>query len=207
MNQASDSRSSSFLWLKIMAGAQSEEILTQGITRVAQSLSGAINRPMTVGTPKIEAIPIHTLLDYIGDPEVETVGVYLLIEGDLQGQALLMFDLADALYLVDALTGNQPGTTTWLEDTARKEIGNLSRLMLAAFLEVVSDLTRTTIESSPPAVMVDMAGAIIDVVAATSIVANSDNLVVIEADFKDADKSMQCRFWILPDPGQPLLEF
>lgn len=205
MNQETESPSSSLLWLKVLAGPHSTEILAEGMQKAAESLSAMMGRPIRVGIPRLEAIPVGNLLNYVGDPEVAMVGVYLLIDGALKGQALLLLALRDAFYLVGAATGSAPHTITDLNSAARSAIGAVGHTMLSAFLEVVTDWLDSPVKPSLPAVMVDMAGAIIDVVAATSIVAQSDNLMVIQADFKDADQSMQCRFWVLPDPDRDAL--
>lgn len=205
MSQETESKSSSLLWLKVLAGPQSAEILDEGMRKAAVSLSAMVGREISVDTPKLEAIPISNLLNYVGDPEIAMVGVYLLIDGALKGQALLMLALTDAFHLIESATGSAPHTITDLSGPARSVIGTIGHTMLSAFLETVTQRLHDSAKPSLPAVMVDMAGAIIDVVAATSIVAQSDNLMVIEADFKDADQAMQCRFWVLPDPDRDTL--
>ncbi len=193
--------SSSLMWLHLLTRPQTRNILEEGMNRAAANLSKMVNRPIKVGEPWVEAIPLSQLYDHIGDPEVATVGIYLLIEGELRGQSLILFSEGDALYLVDLLNGKRPGATKTLDALARSAVGEIADNMLAGFLNAVAEFTGSSIQPSPPAVMVDMAGAIVDVVAATSIVANSDHLIVIESGFKDEDKILQCRFWVLPDPA------
>lgn len=205
MNQQTESMSSPLLWLKVLAGPHSADMLAKGMHQAAERLSAMMGRPIRVEAPRLEAIPISNLLNYVGDPEVAMVGVYLLIDGALKGQALLLLALTDAFHLVETTTGSAPNTITDLAGPARSTIGSIGHAMLSAFLEVVTEWLNCPVKPSLPAVMVDMAGAIIDVVAATSIVAQSDNLMVIQADFKDADQSMQCRFWVLPDPDRDTL--
>jgi hypothetical protein len=54
--------------------------------------------------------------------------------------------------------------------------------------------------------MSDMLGAILSVVA-TPLAPVSDNLVIIETEFKgSAPHAVQAHFWVLPDPALPLEE-
>ena len=64
-----------------------------------------------------------------------------------------------------------------------------------ASLEEVPDLLRP----SPPAVMVDMLGAILDVIV-TPVAAVRDDLLIIETVFRDSRRAIEGRFWVLPDP-------
>jgi len=194
--------SSSLMWLHLLTRPQTKNVLEEGMNRAAANLSKLIYRPITVEDPWVEAIPLAKLYDHIGDPEVATVGIYLLIEGELRGQSLILFSLEDALYLVGMLNGKRSGKTETLDALARSAVGEIADNMLSGFLNAVAEFTGSGLQPSPPAVMVDMAGAIVDVVAATSIVAASDHLIVIESSFRDEDRIIQCRFWVLPDPTE-----
>ena len=53
---------------------------------------------------------------------------------------------------------------------------------------------------SPPALMVNMLGAILDVII-TPVAAVRDDLLIIETDFEDIKGTTRGRFWVLPDPA------
>jgi chemotaxis protein CheC len=115
----------------------------------------------------------------VGDPESEMVGIYLLMKGDLSGQAILIFPLASALNLADALLDAPLGTSSSLGDLECSALAEAGNLTVSYFLNAMAALTGIPLRPSPPAVMVDMLGAILNVVI-TSLAATSDDLLMIE---------------------------
>jgi chemotaxis protein CheC len=190
------------IWNSLIAGPQAEELLGTVMQRVALALSDMVGLGFSCDTPWVQKVPIAQVATRLGDPETETIGVYLLIKGSLHGQAILMLPLASALSLIDLLMGASPGAPVIVRDldpmerSALAEIGNL---MVSYFLNAVASLGRTELRPSPPAVAVDMMGAILDrvVVPAGNV---GDALLIIETTFRDAEETVQIRFWVLPDP-------
>lgn len=193
------------LWQEVIMGSQSANLLNASMSRAAYNLSEMVGRPISINIPEVEMISISQVMTLADNPEMEIVGVYLLIEGELYGQALLMFPLIDAMYLVDLLMELPRGTTTGLDDLTRSALAEIGNLMLAGFLNALSELTGKSTRPSPPAVVVDMHSTILELIA-TSIAAVSDDMMVIETVFKDANRAMQFRFWVLPDPTAIALE-
>ncbi len=207
MNEEVNTKQSSALWLEVLAGENSTDILTKSMEHVARNLGMMLGTPLEIQSPKLEAVPLSNVVHYGGrSPEAETVGVYLLIEGDLQGQSLLVFDLEDALYLVDLLMDSPPGSTTELDSLARSAIAEIGNLSLSSFLNIVSDRTGRSIVPSPPAVIIDMAAAILQTVAANSVSPTSDKLIVLNSTLKDAERTIKAQFWVLPDPDTNIFD-
>ena len=75
-------------------------------------------------------------------------------------------------------------------------------MMLSYFLNGVAALDEMPglLRPSPPAVMVNMLGAILDVIV-TPIAAVRDDLLIIDTAFRDTRRSIQGHFWVLPDPA------
>jgi chemotaxis protein CheC len=190
------------VWDSLINGPRSHDALRTVMWRVACGLSNMVGRTISNGEPRVETVPLADVPVRAGGPEAEMVGIYLLIERGLRGQAIIILPLANALGLADLLMGNPPGTATYLgqvERSALAEVGNMalsySLNAVAAHAGDIDDLLRP----SPPAVMVDMLGAILNVVV-TPVAVVRDDLVIIEAELNDARDTVQARFWVLPDP-------
>ncbi len=177
------------------------ELLQAGLKNVAQGLSDMVGRPISVAATHTETLPIGQLPEWLDNPEAEMVGVYLLIDGAIFGQVILIFSLGEALHLVDLLLGEPSGTTTELDELGRSALAETGNLATAYFLNEVASLTGTELRPSPPAVMVDMLGAIFNVISAP-LAAVSDNLVIVEAEFKEPDRTVTAHFWVLPYPSE-----
>lgn len=186
-------------WDKLGDGIDFFFLLNAAMQNVAKGLTEMVGRPISITTTSVERIPIGKVPDWLGNPETEMVGVYLLIDGDIAGQVILMFSLDQTLRLVDLLLGEPTGTTTELDDLAKSAIAETGNLATSYFLNEVAKLTNTDVRPSPPAVMVDMLGAIFNVITAP-MAAVGEELIVVEAEFKEPDRVVSAHFWVMPYP-------
>jgi len=164
----------------------------------ARGLTGMVGRSITTSAPRSRVIRFDDISTYIGSPESEMVGIYLLMEGHLSGQAILILSLVSALNLADWLMETPAGTSTSLGSMERSALAEVGNLTVSYFLNAVAALTGKPLRPSPPAVMVDMLGAIINVVV-TPMAATSDDMLIIETILQDTEGDVQAYFWVLPD--------
>ena len=111
----------------------------------------------------------------------------------------LLYSPATALALVDLLMGQPPGTTTDLDEMEESALGEVGNIMGSFFLNALSDATGLCLQPSPPAVMMDMAGAILDV-ALSDIMQESDDALVVETGFSTEDRLVEGMLLVLPSP-------
>jgi chemotaxis protein CheC len=189
------------VWSQLITGPHAEELLRAVMERVARSLSDMIGQIVTNSLPVVKTIPISEVVARAGAPEAEIVGIYLNIEHGLRGRVILILPFNFALNLVDLVMDAPRGMTTRLGLEERSALAEVGNLMLSYFLNSVVELTGRVdvLQPSPPSVVVDMLGAILNL-CVTSAAAVSDDLLVIETMFKDLVRTVQFRFWVLPDP-------
>jgi chemotaxis protein CheC len=187
-------------WSKVIAGPLSETLLQAAMYHTACNLSEMMGRTVTIDVVQVEAVPIGQVMTHIGSPEEKTAGVYLLIEGDLHGQAVLMLPIADALHMVDLLMAVPPDTTTGLGDLERSALAEVGNVTVASFLNEVATFTGLLARPSPPVIIVDMLGAILNVVI-TPVAATGDDLLIVETVFKETERVVRAHFWVLPEPA------
>jgi len=77
----------------------------------------------------------------------------------------------------------------------RAEVGNLTGTF---FLNAMARLANTDIRPSPPAVMVDMIGAVLDILLATTA-GLSENVLMMQATFTRKCREARVDFWVIPD--------
>lgn len=185
-------------WDKVMIGAQSETLLFTAMQNAASGLSRMTGKPITIDRPRARLVPISQIGNWVGGPEAEMVGIYLLMTEQLPGQAVMMMPLNQALRLADLIMGLAPGSSVSLGDLERSALAEAGNIAVACFLNALGAMVGTEARPSPPAVIVDMLGAILDVVA-TSAASVSDNLLIVESAFNYPEGAIQVHFWVLPE--------
>ncbi|MBK7455126.1 MAG: chemotaxis protein CheC [Anaerolineales bacterium] len=173
-------------------------IASEGIKNAAHGFSGMIGRKIEVSNPALRLVPLLTIPELVGGPEDDAVGIYLRFEGDMVGQIMMIMPYQKAMELVDLLMDIPQGTTQHLGSIERSALGELGNMCGTFFLNSLAKLVGASIKPTPPAVMVDMVGAILDIVVATSG-GISDQILLMQANFMDGVRSVEANFWVIPD--------
>ena len=83
-----------------------------------------------------------------------------------------------------------------MEESVLAEMGNI---VGSFFLNAMADSTSLELRVSPPAVMMDMAGAILDPILAEALM-EADEALVVETTFGTKDRQINGSFLVLPSP-------
>lgn len=172
-------------------------LVSKGIANSISGLSQMVGQDIkaTSLTPKVVAI--KDVPDLIGGAEALTVGVYLKVTGDASGHMVLVYKPQAAYELLDMLLGLTPGTTKEINEMGESALGEMGNIMGSFFLNSLSDSTGMSFYPSPPAVMMDMAGAILNV-ALAEIMMETDDACIVEAMFGTADRQVNGTFLVMP---------
>jgi|UniRef100_A0A7C4KJB9 chemotaxis protein CheC len=170
-----------------------------GIHNAARGFSSLLGHQIQVLNPVVRVVPILEIPRYVGGPESEAIGIYLRAEGDIAGQIMLIIPYQKGLELVDLLMDVPAGTTKQLGSLERSALGEVGNLTGTFFLNAVANLTGTSVRPTPPAVIVDMVGAILDIIIATTG-GVTDRVILMQAEFIDGERSVETNFWVIPDP-------
>ena len=126
-------------------------------------LADLLGVPVELTEREGREIPLRDLPHLAGPPDAPSVAVYLCGEDGRGTQVLLLFPLADARALGDLMLGAGAGSEAILD--ACREIGNI---VAGRFLSQAADRSGGRLTPTPPLSTVDMAGAVISSVLASS---------------------------------------
>ena len=171
-----------------------------GISQAAKGFSGMVGRELSVSQPQVRLIPLADVPNMLGGPENEAVGIYLRAQGEMSGQLMLVLAYEKALELVDLMMGEASGTTHTLGRIERSALAELGNLTGTFFINAVSAWVGFGARPTPPAVMVDMVGAILDVIVATHG-GVGQQVLMLQVSFMDEARAVQADFWVIPDPA------
>lgn len=177
-----------------------KEIGNVGAGNSATALSQIINRKIDMAVPQVAVMPLNEVPDVVGGPEAMVVGIFLRVYGVASGSVLFILPRESALYLIDMLMGKEKGTTRgldFMDESALMEVGNI---LAGSYLNALSYFTKFTMLPSIPALAMDMAGAILNVVL-VQLGQLGDHALVIETEFLSEDDGIKGHFFLIPDPG------
>ncbi|MCR5619955.1 MAG: chemotaxis protein CheC [Lachnospiraceae bacterium] len=174
-----------------------KEIGNIGAGNAMTALSQMLGCKIDMGVPQVDLLGFSEVGTAIGGEEQIMVGVFLGVEGDITGSMLFLVEQKSAKYLINKVMmgmGDPGEEFTEMELSAMQEVGNI---ITGAYLNSLSTLTNLKIYPSPPALTVDMAGAILSV-PAIEFGIYGDQILMIQSKFFD-EVQIDGYFILVPD--------
>jgi chemotaxis protein CheC len=172
-------------------------LVSRGIANALSGLSEMVGKELSVTSIDLKHFPAKYAADLLGGPENLVVGIYLTIHGDATGHLMLVHEPKMAFELIDIQMGLVSGTTHSLEEMERSVMGEMGNITGSFFLNALADATNMTLAPSPPAVLIDMAGAILGI-ALTEILQEQDDILVIRTTFGTENRQVNGTFLVMP---------
>ncbi len=174
-----------------------KEIGNIGAGNAMTALSQMLQCKVDMKVPQVRLLEFSEVGEMMGGEEMIMVGVFLGVEGDITGSMMFMVEEQNARHLIQKITmGMLPSGSEFEEMglSAMKEVGNI---ITGAYLNSLSTLTNLKIFPTPPALTVDMAGAILSV-PAIQFGVFGDKILLIQSQFSD-EIQLDGYFILIPD--------
>ncbi len=175
-------------------------LVSRGIGNSISGLSQMVGQEIKATALRPTVVNIREVPSIIGGAETVAVGIYLRVMGAATGHMLLVYQPKAAFELLDMLMGSDPGTTQGLGEMEESALGEMGNIMGSFFLNSLADATGMSFYPTPPAVMMDMAGAVLDV-ALAEVMMETDEACIVEATFGTQDKQVSGTFLVIPSPA------
>jgi chemotaxis protein CheC len=175
-----------------------KEISNIGAGNAVTALHQMTHRVVTLEVPAVNVLPFSSVVETLGGPEEEVLGLFFRVYGGSRGNMLLVLPRSSAEGLL-ALLFNGPTPRRALgemEISALKEVGNI---LTSSYLTAVSALLNLALIPSIPAFAMDMAQAVVDLLL-IELAEVTEQALVIQTDFASRDHSFSGHFFFLPDP-------
>ncbi len=176
------------------------EIGNIGAGNSATALSQLINKKIDMDVPNASVVPLGEIPDLVGGPEAMIVGIFLRVYGKAPGSVLFFMPKASAFYLAEQLLGEHKDPADELTDMDKSAIMEIGNILTGAYLNALSHYTKLNLLPSIPAIAMDMAGAILNIIIA-QLGQIGDHALVMETRFLSEDKGINGQFFLVPDPG------
>lgn len=166
--------------------------LKAGLARATEVLEGMTGLTFQISGPVCRLMELETLPELASDSQAAMIAVYTRLLGDTPGHAVFLFTPAAARSLADLMVG--AGQPTTLRESALSELCNVAG---SAVLNVLADAGGMELVPSPPLVIEDMTGAVLQSVAAG--LATLSQVLVIEGVISIGGESCSARLLMVPD--------
>lgn len=177
-----------------------KEIANIGAGHAASALSQLIGQVVEM---KVPSVKVSRFSDWLSDQEAEmTVAcAYIHMSGGLNGHFYVSFPLEETRQLLKAMLASENVNMEALgfhslETSAFGEVGNI---LAGSYLASLSDFTHLNIQTSPPTVLVDMAGAILGE-GLLDLSLYGEEVLVIDCELMNLAEAgpIRCTFTFLP---------
>lgn len=174
-----------------------KEIGNIGAGNAMTALAQMLQCKVDMKVPQVKLLEFADVGEMMGGEEQVMVGVFLGVDGDITGSMMFMVEENSARHLIQKITmGMLPegGEFAEMGLSAMQEIGNI---ITGAYLNSLSTLTNLKVFPTPPALTVDMAGAILSV-PAIQFGIYGDKILLIQSQFYD-EIELDGYFILIPD--------
>ena len=175
------------------------EVGSIGAGHAATALSQLVDKPVALQIPTIEVVDIAQVPYVFSGPEEVVCAVYARLLGDIGGGILFFSTEQAALSLVDLLHGREIGVTREIGVDEEAMLSNASSILISAYLAAISRMADIDVLPSSPAMVCDMAGAILQT-AMVEIDMRAEQAVLLRTSFLDEYRSVDAALFFLPDP-------
>lgn len=174
------------------------EIVSIGAGNAATALSQMLKKQISIDVPDINLIPIEEAADMLGGAEKIVTSIYLQMLGDVTGVILFSFSKPEALKFSDLLLNKKNSESEILNEISQSALKETASILLGAYLNALSKLTKMKILMSSPSLIQDMAGAIIgDILIET--VKDADCAIIAKTEFIIIGEKIMSYFFFIPD--------
>ncbi|MCM1189540.1 MAG: chemotaxis protein CheC [bacterium] len=174
-----------------------KELGNIGAGNAMTALSQMLQCKIDMKVPQVRLLEFQEVGDMMGGEEQIMVGVFLGVQGDITGSMMFMVEEASARHLIQKITMGMLPPGSEFEEMGLSAMQELGNIITGAYLNSLSTMTNLKIFPTPPALTVDMAGAILSV-PAIQFGIYGDNILLIQSQFYD-EIELDGYFILIPD--------
>ncbi|MDE5864764.1 MAG: chemotaxis protein CheC [Lachnospiraceae bacterium] len=175
------------------------EIGNIGAGHATAALSTMLNSNFRMEVPNVKFMDFDEIADRIGGSEALVTAVLTRYTGDLTGMTLFILSVEEAKNLAGTmLSKSYPEDFMdfdYMDKSALKEIGNI---LMGSYISSIGSLTNLQLRTDPPAICVDMAGAVLSL-PISELGRIGDQALIIDSKFLDNGRPINGLLMLVSD--------
>jgi chemotaxis protein CheY-P-specific phosphatase CheC len=185
----------------LLTKEQTEEIWelgNAGAQKAAESLSTLLNREISIRVPSILMVNLGNLQDHIDDSLAAMV--VFQIKGQVSGGGSLVLHVpkASILKLSNIMLG-QPEGEREIDEMDKSMLHEIGNIMTSSYLDACATLLSIILLPSPPAMVIDMAHAVLATIIAThEMDDNADQVFFFKTEMTCSEQEIDAELFLLP---------
>ena len=179
------------------------EVANIGAGHAATALSQMTGSKIMISVPEVSIRALEEVGGLLGPPDTVIAGVLMHVMGDFTGRTLVVLGEHSARSLCGLLLRRptpetSPGGFDAMQQSTIKETGNI---LCSAYLNALSDFLGMMLLPSVPALVVDLAGAVLTTTY-LNFGHDRDTVFCVETTFRieGSNEALTGQFLLLPDP-------
>ncbi|HJR35715.1 MAG TPA: chemotaxis protein CheC [Gemmatimonadales bacterium] len=176
------------------------EVANIGAGHAATALSQMTGRRIMISVPEVSVRRLEEVALLVGPPDTVIAGVLMHVMGDLTGRTLVVLGQDSAHALCELLLRKPSRGPTFdaMQQSTIKETGNI---LCSAYMNALSDFLGMMLVPSVPALVVDLAGAVLTT-AYLNFGHDRDAVFCVETTFRieGSEQALTGQFLLMPDP-------
>jgi chemotaxis protein CheC len=176
------------------------EVANIGAGHAATALSQMTGRKIMISVPEVSVRRLEEVAELVGPPDTVIAAVLMHVMGDLTGRTLVVLpeDSARALCTLLLRRPAPPGGGfDEMQQSTIKETGNI---LCSAYMNALSDFLGMMLVPSVPALVVDLAGAVLTTTY-LNFGHDRDSVFCVETTFRieGSEDALTGEFLLMPD--------
>jgi chemotaxis protein CheC len=177
------------------------EVANIGAGHAATALSQMTGSKIMISVPQVSIRALEEVAGLIGPPDSVIAGVLMHVMGDFTGRTLVVLGENSARSLCELLLHRPPSSSTGFDAMQQSTIKETGNILCSAYLNALSDFLGMMLLPSVPALVVDLAGAVLTT-AYLNFGHDRDTVFCVETTFRieGSNEALTGQFLLLPDP-------
>jgi chemotaxis protein CheC len=177
------------------------EVANIGAGHAATALSQMTGSKIMISVPQVSIRALEEVAGLIGPPDTVIAGVLMHVMGDFTGRTLVVLGEDSARSLCTLLLKRPPPAPTGFDAMQQSTIKETGNILCSAYLNALSDFLGMMLLPSVPALVVDLAGAVLTT-AYLNFGHDRDTVFCVETTFRieGSNEALTGQFLLLPDP-------
>lgn len=174
-----------------------KEIGNIGAGNAATSLSQMLSKRIDMHVPEVSILKYDDAIESIGGAENVVVGILVSFNGDIEGVILFLLKKEFVHLILNSLMGTDLCSFEEISEMELSALSEIGNIMVSSYVNSIATLANMTIDITVPSLNIDMAGALLDAVAA-EFAEVADKVIFIKEKYFYGEETVYSNMLLLP---------